>query len=179
MKIIFLDIDGVLNGYDKYTYFIADLFDSRNIFGYDIFGVHKHKVRLLSRIVRSTDAKVVLCSSWRSSWRVPYFECRSRMKELKDLFYKYNIDVLDITPKINGGTREDEIRKWLSDTDYDITNFVILDDEPCELLGFVGKELVQTSSISPDEMIHGYPHENTGLKRKHIKQAIKILKGEI
>lgn len=41
----------------------------------------------------------------------------------------------------------------------------------------MGKELIQISSISRGRYIKCRWYENTGLKRKHIRQAIKILNG--
>ena len=52
MKVIFLDIDGVLNGHE---------FDREVMCGQ----IHPDKVARLNRILRATDAKVVLSSAWR------------------------------------------------------------------------------------------------------------------
>ena len=54
--------------------------------------------------------------------------------------------------------------------------YIVIDDEP-NTLEYFSKEgtLIQTSSIPANEMIKGNWDENTGLKRKHVKQAIKIL----
>ena len=38
-----------------------------------------------------------------------------------------------------------------------------------------GKELIQTSSVPRGRMIKGRWYENTGLKRKHVRQAIRML----
>ena len=44
-----------------------------------------------------------------------------------------------------------------------------------EIRALIKKELIQTSSVSRSRMIKGRWYENTGLKNKHVKQAIKIL----
>ena len=54
----------------------------------------------------------------------------------------------------------------------------VLDDENFDLQCFIGKELIQTSSVSRGRMIKGRWYENTGLKRNHVRQAIKMLNGE-
>src|ERR1700728_3493853 len=52
MKVIFLDIDGVLNNHQ---------FDTEIMCGQ----IHKDKVILLNSILRRTDARIVLSSAWR------------------------------------------------------------------------------------------------------------------
>jgi hypothetical protein len=52
IKLLFLDIDGVLNAHES---------DPDVLCG----PIFRDKVRLLNRILRATDAKVVLSSAWR------------------------------------------------------------------------------------------------------------------
>ena len=140
------------------------------------FTVHKEKVKRLSKIVAATNAKVVMSSSWRSAfWKVPYEEKTGNQKLLADLLNKYNIEVIDITPKSSDGRRDKEILSWISNHENEIDRFVILDDERFDLECFVDTHLVQTSSVPRGKMIMGRWYENTGLKRKHIKRAIQIL----
>jgi hypothetical protein len=145
---------------------------------HDIFDVKTRRVKLLSKIIKKTGAKVVLSSSWRHGWYRPYEEKGDRQKTLHDKLLKYNIEVIGITDTVQCGKyfshRESEIRKWLSEHTDQVNGFVILDDEQSDLQGFIGKELVKTSET---EDIKGAWYENTGLKRKHVKQAIKILNG--
>ena len=59
MKIIFLDIDGVLNS-EMYEWSRGeDRADNR---------IDLSRVRLLKDIVSATDAKIVLSSTWRLDW---------------------------------------------------------------------------------------------------------------
>lgn len=44
---------------------------------------------------------------------------------------------------------------------------------------FVGSRLVQTSSVSSGQIITGHWRDNTGLKNKHIKEAVRILQQPI
>ncbi len=111
MKVIFLDVDGVLNS-DEY-------FDKiRNL---DIQGIEREvdieKIKLLKKAIDKTGAKVVLSSSWRYTKYAQY---------LKELLSNYDIYV-DSTPFIEN-ERGLEIKKWLSDN-QDAEDFVILDDE--------------------------------------------------
>lgn len=111
MKVIFLDVDGVLNS-DEYFDRIKNL---------DIQGIESkidvYKVKLLKKAIDETGAKVVLISSWR------YTEEAS---SLKDLLSNFEIHV-ESTPFISH-KRGLEIKKWLSDKP-DVKDFVILDDE--------------------------------------------------
>lgn len=180
MKVIFLDIDGVLNGYNRRLHIIGSICMKikplKDLwFRWDLFGVRRKYVRNLNRIIKATNAKVVISSSWRGGWYIPYNKCNPRMKSLKDQFYHYKIDVVGVTPKILDSKREDEINEWLAKTDYTIDNFVILDDESFDLQSFVGNHLVKTSNVKEGKMITGTSLENSGLKMKHVRQAIKIL----
>lgn len=182
MKIIFLDIDGVLNGYNKWTYLIINISKALHIptniirNTLRIFEVKEKYVKRLNKIVKNTGAKIVMSSSWRHGyWNIPYEEkCRDQ-KRLHDLLDKYSLEVIDITPNSKNGIREDEINQWINETKFAIDSFVILDDESYDLQSFVGKELVKTSKVIEGDMIKGLPYEDTGLKRSHVKQAIKIL----
>ena len=111
MKVIFLDIDGVLNS-DEYLNKIKKL---------DLQGIERdidvEKVKLLKRAIEETGARVVLSSSWRYTRNARY---------LKELLADYGIRV-DSTPYIQD-KRGLEIKKWLSENEG-VEDFLILDDE--------------------------------------------------
>lgn len=139
------------------------------------FTIHKEKVKRLYNIVAETGAKIVMSSSWRSVfWNVSYEEKSKDQKLLVDLLNKYNVEVIDITPNSPDGRRDKEISSWISQHENEIDNFVILDDERFDLECF-DTHLVQTSSVPRGKIIMGKRYENIGIKRKHVKKAIKIL----
>lgn len=180
-NIIFLDLDGVLNGYNFFTHLIWRIVDFLKIREWykkhtrDIFGVHEEKLKRLAKIVRKTDAKVVLSASIRYAyWNTPSEEREDLLKEMEDGFKKYGIDVIDVTPRDKSANRSKEIIQWLNKHRDMVKSFVILDDEKSDLQCFVDTRLVQTSSIKKG-IIKGHWQENTGLKNKHIKKVIKIL----
>ena len=132
MKIVFLDIDGVLVPIDS-----------------KIAKIKENKIVLLKKLLDETDAKVVLSSTWRVLF-LPQNRDEELYEYLIKLLNKYNIEIYDITPikhmktmkkkvltrdgkiLINYvfdpyTTRVGEINEWLSDKD--IESFVILDDE--------------------------------------------------
>ena len=83
MKIIFLDIDGVLNS-DEYFEKTVHL----NIQGIES-EIDIEKVKLLKKAIDETGAKVVLSSTWRYKRKVKY---------LKELLSHYGIVIVDSTP---------------------------------------------------------------------------------
>lgn len=111
MKVIFLDVDGVLN---------SDEYIKRTIKS-NIQGIEKHvdveKIKLLRQAIVQTNAKVVLTSSWRLT---------KMAQELIKLLITYGI-YADSTPYIRN-ERGLEIKQWLADN-QNVEDFVILDDE--------------------------------------------------
>lgn len=111
MKVIFLDIDGVLNS-DEYIDKIKKL--NVNTIKRK---VSVNKISLLKKAVDATGARVVLTSSWRY---------RRDGTLLKSLLSKYGI-LADSTPFLDN-KRGLEINKYLSDNPL-VDRYVILDDE--------------------------------------------------
>ena len=181
INVIFLDIDGVLNGYNFWNLLgwdIVSKFNSDRLKGWyreltKPFGVHESKVKRLAKIVHNTmNTKVVISSCWRSGLQSNNLS--DSEKRLLDLFDKYDIEIYDYTPILTSRKRENEIMAWLF-RNPQVNKFIILDDENADLQCFIGKELIQTSSVSKSRMIKGRWYENTGLKRNHVRQAIKML----
>ena len=108
MKVIFLDIDGVLNS-DDYI----DIAKNSQ-------GIERHididKVKLLKKVIDETGAKTVLTSSWRNS---------NDIGPLRELLAKYEI-YFDVTPFINW-ERGLEIKQWLLEHNR-VEDYIILDD---------------------------------------------------
>lgn len=110
MKIIFLDVDGVLNTYH-----------SRREHG--MLYVDPSKVKLVKKLAAECDAKIVLSSSWR---HIP--ECMAVLDELFEFYDKTPSDP-KITGKLFQSTdRGSQIAAWRNGRE-DIP-YVILDDDP-------------------------------------------------
>lgn len=103
IKVIFLDIDGVLNCKNTLYFFRG------------CFGIDPYLVRILKRIISATNAKIVLSSTWRLD--DPFRE------EIK----RHGIDFLDITPKLDS-IRGEEIKSWL-ENHPEVEQYIILDDD--------------------------------------------------
>lgn len=122
MKVIFLDIDGVLNSAESFQR-----------------GVHlekKHSL-LVRRLCKECDAKIVISSSWRNiyDWEVLLTLLES-VELSRDL-------IVDITPQKLTSTRGDEIEMWLR-KQTNIESYVILDDDS-DMLDHQLENFVQTS----------------------------------
>jgi len=160
MKVIFLDVDGVLNSED-------DLLGIQNDGtvnpGREIFD---RPLALLKSLVDATNAKIVISSSWRvgcAKCGRESFYGKELYETLKQRLGDYDMAAIDVTPVINKPMvkRGDEIRKWLNTTEYEIESFVILDDE-ADMCEYNSTNLVQTSM-------------KTGLLEEHVEMAKTIL----
>lgn len=124
MKVIFLDVDGVLNS-------------ARD--GYSINLENDYHFEMLKKIVDATDANIVLSSSWRIGFSVLSLPEKNLIERLE----KYGMEIMDFTPCMTG-TRGDEIREWLSNNGP-VESFVILDDEG-DMAEFKETNLVKTNT---------------------------------
>lgn len=160
-KIIFLDIDGVLNVIPP---------------DYDQFGgiFHDHLVDNLGLIIKETRAKIVISSTWR-------FSGLERMKQMWQ-FRNLPGEVIDITPDchdlVNEGRFDDfshvdrghEIDYWL-ERRTDIESYVIIDDDN-DFLAEQRDSFVRTANNinHPDCIDIGW-----GLTKECARRAISIL----
>lgn len=137
MKIIFLDIDGVLN-HELYYKENNQPADTNKIYR-DKCAFDPEKIKLLNYLIKETDAKVVVSSSWRQGRTID---------QLIDLFINAGFEgkIIDKTPKLffnglDGGQyqsvpRGNEIHVWLQENKGILGNgigkyntYVIFDDD--------------------------------------------------
>lgn len=119
LKVIFLDVDGVLNSEPYYMKHMEDL--------------RKHPidpdgVERLARIIRETEAKIVLSSSWRGGWDPDPEKRDIDGKILSAALEVYGLSIFDKTGRIEYGRRAKEIKAWIHQSAEKIESFVILDD---------------------------------------------------
>ena len=153
LKIIFLDIDGVLN---------SEQYDE--IRTKEQGNIDETRLPLLKYLVENTGAEIVLCSTWRKHWDKEEALCDKVGMELNDRFQSYGLTIMDKTPLISDAQRALEIQAWLNLHSESVENYVILDDN---LWGWgdLISHLVRTS-----------PRDRRGLEEEHIQKAIEILK---
>lgn len=124
MKIIFLDVDGVLNMHGSGGY----------------MALNRKRMQLLQEIIENTGAVIVLSSTWR-------ILDRSMKKLSRNLSYR-GLKIYDTTPQFglkDSGERYyrgHEIQYWL-DNHPEVTNYVIIDDDS-DMLDSQLRNFVQT-----------------------------------
>lgn len=129
MKVIFLDIDGVLNSMDWYkrrTRVKSETWDEYHAQEFDPVALS-----LIKRVINETGAMVVLSSTWRLS--------KEGVKFIKSI----GIDIFDCTPHLPRPSntsveyceRGKEIQAWIGKYNFlpppkeDIDCYVIIDDD--------------------------------------------------
>ena len=122
MKVIFLDIDGVLN-------------DGIRIMETDSDFPSKEHLDCLKAIVDATDAKIVLSSTWRLF--------PSSKNIVKNCLRNIGSDIYDITKELPKG-RGAEIKEWLS-RHPEVNQFVILDDDIADIKPYYPANIVKTT----------------------------------
>lgn len=170
MKIIFLDVEGVLNtketrerAYQKYGY--NPLMDLE---------IDEFRLIYLKEIIDKTNSKVVLSSSIRRFFikeENEVFPTTLKGKKLYDKLLKYDIQLYDITP-ISGDNKEESIKSWLSSRD-DVDSFVIIDDNPLQFDEYLDR-LIQTSEKRQNYLL-SFMKFSIGLCEEHIEQAVGML----
>jgi hypothetical protein len=157
-RILFLDVDGVLNSSDFLraipkpepgTIFVPSKLGIRHFDPADM--IDPVRVERLNRIVRGLDVDVVVSSSWRHAYELEQLE-----EFLKSRGYEGSL--YDVTPKLSGHERHVEIKRWLSQLSGE-PRFVVIDDDQDAGVGF-GHRYVQTVN---------------GLEEEHVERARRIL----
>ena len=152
MKIVFLDIDGVLNCQTSNSRCGAYI------------GIDNDKVKRLRKIVETTNARIVLVSSWRSGWERVYKDDQNELANYLDRKLKRErLYILDKTTD-SVWNRGEGIIKWIGS--HKVDEFIILDDEKFDYAdcGIISR-LVKTS----------FYDDNGGLQDEHVELAIDLL----
>lgn len=161
MKIVFLDIDGVVNHFPKlndptlapHLWDVATL-KERGI-TLDIF---PEQVAHLNTITDATGARIVISSSWRKGYLADWEEVVQKFQEAGGTGF-----ILDHTPwGPDMKCRGEEIQAWIEEHKDEVESFVILDD--CADVRPLVNNFVQTD-------------HTVGLTDEHAQQAIRILNG--
>lgn len=157
MKIIFLDIDGIL----------ALAFGSMKTDNkWDAYPFDKKAVKVLNKILKETDAEIVLSSDWKHHYS---------LKQLTEIFLEFNGVIkapIDVTPALPTNAmylesgRVAEIKLWLKDNaeKLNVTHWVAVDD----------LEMAETPIKIGLSNFVWCPKFNEGIKQIGIKE--KILK---
>lgn len=132
MRVVFLDIDGVLNSEDFYV-------RRHNLIKNGLCKENSHidprSVEYLNEITDATDAVIVLSSSWRFDRGIESLLAIAGVKAR----------IIGKTPYANSRHRGTEINKWLVENGNSVENYVILDDDD-DFLDCQRPHLVQTNA---------------------------------
>ena len=166
MKVIFLDIDGVLNASD---YMCALHYRYRSLVHKDEaeYPIPNDEVRdsygkyfdprciiHLEAIINFTGCKIVISSTWR----------KDGLTKMKNLWEYRDLpgEIVGVTPVLNM-ERGEEIKNYLEEHDY-ITDYCIIDDD---------------SDMLPEQMNNFVKTSNKfGLTHQDAERVINILNGE-
>ena len=155
MKVIFLDIDGVLNHEQHYKWLIETDEPTPIQRTYPYTEFNPESCRLLNEIIWETGAQIVVSSSWRLDGEA----------RLNSLFKFFGLPkIYSITPCLNT-MRGLEIGAWLA-SHPEVTNYVILDDDE-DMCEYQLPFYIKTN-----------PYED-GLNEEVKERAIQILKKEL
>lgn len=137
-KVIFLDIDGVLNSHRSWmAYNHLDLDEVEKINKHELDPV---AVGNLHRIITETGSRVVISSAWRIT---------HSLEQFRDIFEYYGWErewVIDVTPRDpERAHRGTEIEMWMMEHVKDFQNFkyAIIDDDS-DMLDYQKSRFVQT-----------------------------------
>lgn len=88
-------------------------------------GIYQEHEEVLDWILNKTKAKIVITSTWRKQYTLDEF------RERVFSYYPIGKSIIDVTPTkyIKGEVRGDQIQRWLDETDLDIEEFIIIDDD--------------------------------------------------
>jgi len=129
MKILFLDIDGVLNSNDSFTenhaaWKATGTKQRGPEFSWPLGQLDRKAIHQLNRVVLATECKIVISSSWRKLCTI---EQLGEWLTVKGFGFRSSL--ISSTPTSNHGIRGKEIQSWMDSNDSPIESFVILDDD--------------------------------------------------
>lgn len=107
VKILFLDIDGVLN--------CTDVVDKKPSNDERVYGLNPDLVNNLKKVVDATGCRIVVSSSWRHHLDYAPFQPKRKWRNVLAEMIGYDASRLFIgsTPRGNTGKRGDEILAWI------------------------------------------------------------------
>ena len=159
MKVIFLDVDGVLN----FVYCKA-----REPCG--CIGISNASVKNLAKIVEATGAAIVLTSTWKQHWQRntrSTDQIHPSGKYLQNKLLKQKLFILDKTTD-NMDNRGEGIQNWLANHPG-VTHWIVLDDDvfPDYKQQGIMPHLIKTSFYAG------------GLTESYVNQAIGLLNADV
>lgn len=161
-KVLFLDIDGVLNSNFWNDSHQTEISDGTLI--------DEEKIKLLALLIRETNAKIILHSGWRFWFDAELKPLCTESNKLVELLAMENLYISGVTPDLTTEeirnakkfslVKADEILLWIS-LHKTVTKWVVLDD-----LNLHNDQIWQ-HQVKTDP--------TTGLTLENVRQAVRIL----
>lgn len=130
MKVVFLDVDGVLNSLYSHSIDNSERWTEDEVSMYHI--------EKLKRLIQETNAKIVLSSCWKNylPMFIDKYELNDFQIELGQILLRklkeVGLEIYDVLPdlerKVRRNTKGYEIEAWLKEH-LDVEVFVVIDDE--------------------------------------------------
>ena len=167
MNYIFLDIDGVMNNRVDWMSKVdnnTEQFRSHRMFCDTAW-------QMLSNVVKKTEAKIILSSSWRIALTQegetikPKRFRETSVGKLLEYFNNYNIPIVGLTTEKydhRGKQIVEYVKTHLTPED----KWIVLDDEVCNIRGYVADDQIINTDFE------------TGLLPEHCEKIIQYFKGE-
>ena len=163
-KVLFLDIDGVLNSNFWNDSHKTEISDGTLI--------DEEKIKLLASLVKETDSEIILHSGWRFWFDTELKPLCTEANKLVELLEKENLYISGVTPDLTTEeirktkkfslVKADEILLWINLHNC-VTEWVVLDDLDLH------NEHIRRHQVKTDPTI--------GLTLENVRQAKKILLG--
>lgn len=164
LSIIFLDIDGVLNCQRGWEHYIGngppDTWDYSKVPEYKWGGFNRipfcpKAVNLLNELIRLTQAKIVVVSTWRHG---------NSIEELQNCLWERGVDGLVVGKTLSSGRlkRGEEIELWIQEFGNP-KKFVIIDDD----FSYDIEEFFPNNGVQPSEP--------EGFNEECFQRAVDIL----
>jgi len=152
VRVVFLDVDGVLNS--KVTREKETLNENQTA------GIDAGLLENIGKVLKETKAKVVVSSTWR--------EEPEKLQELTNALESQGGEIIGVTANLEGrGDRVDEIRKWLMDNiSLMVEKWIVIDDLDLSRMN---------PALQSDHFVH--TDDNIGLDATMTTEAINKLNG--
>jgi len=134
MKVIFLDIDGVLNSHSFLMTNTSALFDP-------------DKIKILKKVVRETEAELILHSTLKDHFKSDMTPVTAPAHELTDMLFEEGMFLIDKT--IEGIDRESSIKIWLEKNH--VKSYCIIDDDKTLFSSEAGHVAAPDKNVGLDE----------------------------
>lgn len=157
MKVIFLDIDGVLCTQESMR--VARELGNTAKSSRQREAFYEPAVAVFNKFIESTGAKVVISSAWRTAQTV---------QSMQEMFDRNNIkcEIIGLTPDDPDGIRGLEIWSWLLNNREKWTDYLVIDDEGFDIANYIPAN----KFVHVKDGLMGY-----GLEERHLARLAKKL----